>query len=70
MRAALLVLVLAGCFDGAQATPDAATDAAIRVACDGALCKTANGGSCNASAGDPSVLVLVAFALRRRGARR
>ncbi|HUJ59261.1 MAG TPA: hypothetical protein VLX92_12235 [Kofleriaceae bacterium] len=65
MRAAALAFALAGCALGDPAAPDAgARDAAaLKVACDGALCKTDNGGSCAAGAADPSALVGVGAAL-------
>jgi hypothetical protein len=68
MRAALLACAIAACVEGSPAQPDAAVDAgAIRVACDGALCATDNGGTCNASA-QPAWLLgaLVAIAGSRR----
>jgi uncharacterized protein (TIGR03382 family) len=74
MRVAMLACVLAACVDRPLATPDAAVDAGdIPVACDGALCATTNGSTCNASTSDPATLagVLVALAsLRLRRYRR
>ncbi len=70
----MLACVLAACVDRPLAAPDAAMDAGdLPVACDGALCPTANGSTCNASAADPTALagVLVALgSLRLRRGRR
>jgi hypothetical protein len=65
MRVAMLACVFAACVDRPLAAPDAAVDAGgIPIACDGALCATANGSTCNASTADPAALagVLVALA--------
>ena len=76
MRAALvglgLVLALAACTTGSSpASPDAAVVDALRVACDGHLCDTTNGASCDAGAGGAGLAVAAAIALaaRRRRAR-
>ncbi len=70
MRAAWLACVLAGCLDRAPATADAAGgDGGARVACDGALCATDNGSTCDATVADPRALAWVAaslIAIRRR----
>jgi MYXO-CTERM domain-containing protein len=69
----MLALVVAGCTETAPLAQDAAVDAAIAVACDGALCRTDNGGSCSAGAGAPTtlvgMLVAVVFVAHRRGRR-
>ncbi len=67
MRAALLCVVLAGCLQGEPAAPDAAppTDA-VPVACDGHLCKTDNGGTCNATGAEPGLAIAALLLLRRR----
>ncbi len=71
MKAAWLALLLAGCVERAPANADAASDAGIRVACDGALCATDNGSTCDAATADPRGLAwmlvsLVAIRRRRR----
>jgi hypothetical protein len=72
MKAALLVCAFAACVERAPAEPDAAIAGATPVACDGALCATDNGSTCNAAAADPSLLagVLVALGIVRRRSRR
>jgi MYXO-CTERM domain-containing protein len=75
--AILIIAAASGCIDpvDSTATPaDAAgSNDAVKIACDGALCSTSNGSSCNVG-GDPTLLAgLVAVAaivrVRRRGAR-
>jgi hypothetical protein len=78
MRALVVLLVLvAGCVDRVDATPDAkpTDDAGIeKVACDGALCDTSNDSTCNAGGGAGWLAAaIVAFAIagtrrRRTGA--
>jgi uncharacterized protein (TIGR03382 family) len=71
MRVAILACVFAACVDHSLAAPDAAADAGdVPVACDGALCATANGSTCNTSTADPTALAgvlvaLVSLCLRR-----
>jgi hypothetical protein len=70
MSRVLAALALAaGCATGpSRATPDAAVDApAVRVACDGHLCDTTNGASCDAGAGGGGLgVAIIVLAGRRR----
>jgi uncharacterized protein (TIGR03382 family) len=62
MKAALLFALVAACATEHPATPDASPDAAaVKVACDGALCDTTNNSTC--SAGAPSGLLWIALPL-------